>query len=56
MIVVILFGASYEFHQSLVPTLTPSVMDVGIDTAGALVAQFITPWGYWYKKKFLPGG
>jgi VanZ family protein len=51
VIVVIFFAAGDEFHQSLVPTRTASVVDVGIDTAGAVVAQFISPWWYWYKKK-----
>ena len=34
MIFSVLYAASDEFHQSFVPTRGPSVVDVGIDTAG----------------------
>lgn len=39
VIVSIAYAASDEFHQSFVATRTPSVIDVGIDTAGAMLAQ-----------------
>jgi len=34
-------AASDEWHQSFVPSRTASVVDVGIDTAGATVAQVV---------------
>ncbi|WP_166244844.1 VanZ family protein [Paenibacillus turpanensis] len=36
-----LYGASDEFHQSLVPDRGPSIVDVGIDSAGALFAVLL---------------
>ena len=38
-------AASDEWHQSFVPTRTPSVIDVGIDTAGAATAQILIRLG-----------
>jgi len=34
LLIVFLYAASDEFHQSFVPTRTPLVSDVFIDTAG----------------------
>jgi VanZ family protein len=34
-----LYAASDELHQSFVTTRTPSVLDVGIDTAAGMLAQ-----------------
>jgi len=39
LIGVILYAASDEFHQSFVPGRTSTVMDVGIDTIGAIIGQ-----------------
>ena len=36
---VMLFAAGDEFHQSFVGTRTASIMDVGMDTLGGLLAQ-----------------
>ena len=37
-------AASDEFHQSFVPSRTPSPVDVAIDTVGAAIAQGIIWW------------
>jgi VanZ family protein len=39
---ILLLAASDEFHQSFVASRTASVLDVGIDTAGGLVAIFVS--------------
>ena len=51
VIVVVLWAASDEFHQSFVPTRTASVVDVVIDTAGGVLAQFVSILWYHYRKK-----
>lgn len=42
IIVVALFAASDELHQSFVPARGASVVDVGRDIAGGLLAQLVT--------------
>jgi len=39
---VVLWAMSDEWHQAFVPTRTASVVDVGIDTAGGILAQFVS--------------
>ena len=39
MLVVVLYAVSDEFHQSFVSTRTASLIDVGIDTLGGILAQ-----------------
>ena len=39
ILVVVLYAASDEFHQSFVSTRTASLFDVGIDTVGGIFAQ-----------------
>ena len=51
LIVVILWAASDEFHQSFVPTRTASVVDVAMDTAGGVLAQFVSILWHRYRKK-----
>lgn len=51
VIVVVLWAASDEFHQSFVSTRTASAVDVGIDTAGGIFAQFAGALWHRYKKK-----
>jgi VanZ family protein len=51
VIVVVLWAASDEFHQSFVPSRTASVVDVAIDTAGGVLAQFVSILWYHYTKK-----
>jgi VanZ family protein len=51
VIVVILWAATDEFHQSFVPTRTASAMDVGIDTAGGMLAQLVSAMWPRYRKK-----
>jgi VanZ family protein len=51
VIVVALWAASDEFHQSFVPTRTASAVDVGIDIAGGILAQFVGALWHRYKKK-----
>ena len=46
MIVLTLYAASDEFHQSFVATRTASVIDVGFDMAGGLLAQLV--FGFWH--------
>lgn len=38
----IVYAASDEFHQSFTPGRSPSVVDVGIDAAGAIIGVGIT--------------
>jgi VanZ family protein len=42
VLVVIVIAASDEFHQSLVFARTPSIIDVGIDTLGGILAQCVS--------------
>ncbi len=46
IIVVALWAASDEFHQTFVSTRTASALDVGIDTAGGILAQFVA--AFWH--------
>jgi VanZ family protein len=39
---VVLYAASDEFHQSFVPERTASLVDVGIDTLGGIIAQGVS--------------
>ena len=41
LIVVVVWAAGDEFHQSFVPTRTASAVDVAIDTAGGILAQCV---------------
>ncbi len=41
VIAVVLWAASDEFHQSFVSARTASAVDVGIDTAGGILAQLV---------------
>jgi VanZ family protein len=50
VMVVVLWAASDEFHQSFVPTRRASLVDVGIDTAGGILAQFVSAWWQRYRK------
>ena len=51
LIVVVLWAAIDEFHQSLVPPRTASLVDVGIDTAGGVLAQFVIALWHRHRKK-----
>jgi VanZ family protein len=42
LLVVVLYAASDEFHQSFVLTRTASLFDVGIDTLGGILAQSVS--------------
>lgn len=48
---VVLWAVSDEWHQSFVPTRTASVADVGIDTAGGILAQFVSALWHRYTRK-----
>jgi VanZ family protein len=51
IIVVAVFAASDEFHQTFVATRTPSIVDVGIDTLGGLLAQCVSVTWIHYRQK-----
>ena len=51
VMVVVLWAASDEFHQSFASTRTASAVDVGIDTAAGIFAQFVGALWHRYKKK-----
>jgi VanZ family protein len=51
VIIVVLWAVSDEFHQSFVPTRTASAVDVGIDTAAGILAQFVGALWHRYRKK-----
>jgi VanZ family protein len=51
LIVLVLWAALDELHQSFVPERTASIGDVGIDIAGGIVAQLVIAIGYGYRKK-----
>lgn len=46
--VIVLYAAGDEFHQSFVPTRTASFTDVGVDSAGGVMAQIVSI--LWWKK------
>lgn len=46
--VIVLYAAGDEFHQSFVPTRTASVIDVGLDSAGGVMAQIVSI--LWWKR------
>jgi VanZ family protein len=41
-LVIVLYAASDEFHQSFVPERTSSLVDVGIDALGGIIAQGVS--------------
>ena len=51
IMVVVLWAASDELHQSFVFTRTASAVDVGIDTAAGILAQFVGALWHRYRKK-----
>lgn len=53
LIVIILYAATDEFHQSFISTRSASPIDVGIDTMGGMLAQiaYIT-WHSFKRKDF----
>ncbi len=51
VILVALWAAGDEFHQSFVSTRTASVVDVVLDTAGGVLAQFAIIFWYHYRKE-----
>ena len=50
VLIVFLYAATDEFHQIFVPTRTPLVSDVFIDTSGAIIGMIVL-WtaGRWFK-------
>jgi VanZ family protein len=52
-IIAILYGASDEFHQTLVPTRSGTIRDVLIDTAGILIAVMYTKRYRGFIRKYL---
>lgn len=40
-VILVLYAAGDEFHQSFVSSRTASVVDVGIDTLGGIIAQVV---------------
>ena len=51
VMLVALWAAGDEFHQSFVSTRTASVVDVVLDTAGGVLAQFAIIFWHRYRKK-----
>lgn len=51
VMVLILWAATDEFHQSFVTTRTASALDVGIDTAGGMLAQLVCALRHHYRRK-----
>jgi VanZ family protein len=49
--VVAFWAASDEYHQFLVPTRRASAVDVGIDAAGGMLAQFVSALRHLYRMK-----
>jgi VanZ family protein len=50
IIIVTIYAAGDEFHQSFVATRTASLVDVGIDITGGIFAQGISFLWYGYKR------
>lgn len=48
---VVLWAVGDEFHQAFVSTRTASAVDIGIDTAGGILAQFAGALWHRYRKK-----
>ena len=48
---VVLWAAVDELHQSFVPARTASIVDVGIDITGGLLAQLVMVLAYRYRNK-----
>ena len=51
LVVVVLWAAVDELHQSFIPARTGSILDVGIDIAGGILAQIGILLAYRFKKK-----
>ena len=51
VIAVALWAAGDEFHQSFVSSRTASVVDVGIDTVGGILAQVVAALWHCFRKK-----
>ncbi len=51
VIVVVLWAASDEVHQFFVPARAASAVDVGIDTASGMLAQFVSALRHPYRMK-----
>ena len=51
LVVVVLWAAVDELHQSFIPARTASIVDVGIDITGGILAQLVIVLAYRYKKK-----
>jgi len=45
------WAAVDELHQSFIPARTASIVDVGIDITGGILAQLVIVLAYRYKKK-----
>jgi VanZ family protein len=51
IVVVVLWAASDELHQSFLLTRTGSAVDVGIDSAAGILAQFVGALWHRYRRK-----
>lgn len=49
LMAIVLIAACDEFHQSFVPTRTASLIDVGLDTFGGILAQCVSV--LWYQNR-----
>jgi VanZ family protein len=50
LLIVVLYSATDELHQSFVPGRTPTLMDIGIDALGAVLGIALRAW---YQRKGL---
>jgi VanZ family protein len=51
LMVAILYAASDEFHQSFTSTRGASIIDVGIDAVGGMLAQIVSLTWLFFKRK-----
>jgi hypothetical protein len=56
LVLAVIYAMTDEFHQSFVPGRDPSIRDVGIDAAGALIAVAIVglAGARWHNHRALP--
>jgi VanZ family protein len=51
LLIVLIYAATDEYHQSFVPTRTPRVLDVCIDTAGGALGLSVAWIFHYYRRR-----